>query len=193
MTGLVLAGGRSTRMGTDKALLRVDGRRLVDIAVATLGAVCDAVIVAAGRRRIPDLDVPQIDDPAQGPLPAIVAGLRAARSELVAVVAADMPRADAAVLRRLADLWDGESAVAPVVNGVVQPLHAVYATAATERFAALVDAGERSPTRALASLDARLAAPQAWWHDGLADDFAVSVNSPADLRRLVVPAPRGRA
>lgn len=187
MTGLVLAGGRSSRMGMDKALLRVHGHRLVDIAIDRLREVCERVLVVRGSRRIEGLQVEQLSDAGGGPLVGIVAGLRAATTDLVAVIGVDMPRADPAVLRTLSQLWEGGPAAAPVVGGAVQPLHAVYATAWTSRFAALVAAGERSPRRALAVLEAQLVDDSAWGPVAATADFTRSVNSPEDLAWASAP------
>jgi molybdopterin-guanine dinucleotide biosynthesis protein A len=152
LTGLVLAGGRSRRMGTDKALLPVDGRPLVCNVAARLAAHCPTVLVASGRRRLLQVVWPQVDDrvPGAGPLAGILGGLAAATTPLVAVVAVDMPCPDTDVLRRLANAWSGHAAVVPTHDGRPQPLHAVYATSALRPLAAAFDAGERSPTRALA-------------------------------------------
>ena len=180
MTGLVLAGGASRRMGRDKALLRVDGTRLVDRAVRVLSEVCDTVLLAAGDRRI-DVDgaTPVADAEGGGPLAGIVAGLELATTPLVAVVAVDMPNADGGVLEQLAALWDGEAGVAPMVGGVVQPLHAVYATAFTAEFRDLLAGGERSPRCALETLGARVVDTAGW----STTVFADNLNSPEDLRR----------
>lgn len=181
LTGVVLAGGQSRRMGVDKAMLVVDGQRMVDRAVESLAEVCGQVVVAAGTRTIHGLSVAQIADAGVGPLGGIVAGLRAAPTALVAVVAVDMPTIDTALLLRLAQEWDGESAVVPVTGDRLQPLHAVYSTAAASDLEALLDAGDRSPTRALQRLGCR-AVPVA---DAA---FATNLNRPDDLPPAARPA-----
>ena len=154
LTGLVLAGGRSRRMGVDKATLLVDGRRLVDRAVSTLAEVCGEVLVATGTRTLDALAVAQVHDTGEGPLSGIVAGLHRCTTPLLAVLAVDMPAASAEVFRALAGQWTGEAGVAARADGVVQPLHAIYATQGRESFAQLLAEGERSPTRALEALGA---------------------------------------
>lgn len=183
LTGLVLAGGAGSRMGQDKATMRLTGQRLVDRAVQCLGECCVEVLVAHGATRPLDVagarGVP--DAPGEGPLAGIVGGLRHARTPLLAVIAVDMPRANSDVLRALATVWDGEAAVVPVVDGEPQPLHAVYAVSWTMRYARLLAAGERSARRALQTLGARTAAADAW---GVADPtgrFALNLNTTEDL------------
>lgn len=165
-------------MGTDKATLRVRGERLVDRTVRILQGCCAEVLVASGDGvRLAGLDVPQIADamPGAGPLGGLVAGLEAATYDLVAVVAVDMPDADAGVLRRLADRWDGQAAVVPRAGGRLQPLHAVWAKSAAPELRALLDRGERSVTAAAERLGALVIDADGW------GPFARNINRPEDV------------
>lgn len=178
-------------MGRDKRVLTVDGRRLIDLAVAALEPICSGILLASNGRPVAGLDLETVAD-AQGigPLAGIVGGLQAAGTPLVAVVAADMPRASTEVFRRLVANWHGEAAVVPRANGVLQPLHAVYSTAACDDFRRLLVAGERSPVRAAQALGA--AVVDAAVYDPAADAgaFWTNLNSPADLADLGAdPAP----
>lgn len=181
LTGLVLAGGAGRRMGADKALIEMHGRPLIVHVATRLATVCASVLVAPGARPLPDLPWTQVDDrvPGEGPLAGILGGLAVATTELVAVVGVDMPGFRPDVLATLAQRWHDEPAVVPVIGGRLQPLHAVYAVAALPRLAALFDAGERSPTRALKRTGAALREmpePAPW---------ATSLNNADDLARFL--------
>lgn len=76
--GAILAGGQSTRFGSDKALARLDGVRLLDRAVAWLTPFCDAVVVV-GRRDPAHLCIPDWPRPDCGPLGGLAGALRHAR------------------------------------------------------------------------------------------------------------------
>jgi molybdopterin-guanine dinucleotide biosynthesis protein A len=156
MTGVVLAGGTGRRMGCDKALIDFAGQPLLWRVAERLSVACATVVVAPGTRRLPGLPWPQVDDrvAGAGPLAGILGTLAVASTPLIAAVAVDMPHVDPALLLTLADAWRGQAAVVPVHDGRPQPLHAVYATSALRRLAAMFDAGERSPTRALRGVDA---------------------------------------
>lgn len=184
VSGLVLAGGGSTRMGTDKALLVHAGERLVDRAVRLLRAHCAEVLVASGDGGRLDVDAPQVADVlvGAGPLAGIVAGLAAARSTLVAVVAVDAPYLDAGVLALCAERIGDATACLPEVDGVLQPLHGVWATAVEPEVRAALLAGERSPRRLARALGAVVLGPGEWGpvaRDG--GRFAVSWNRPDDV------------
>lgn len=179
LTGLVLAGGGSRRMGRDKATLLVDGERLVDRAVDRLSTVCARVVVAPGARHLAGLAVEQVPDtdPGRGPLGGLVAGLEVARTPLVAVLAVDMPNADPAVLSALARCWRGEGALIPIVEGRPQPLHAVWSASSA---AAL---RERLTHGALGVLDAAGAVGACFVEGCWPAELGCNINRPEDLPR----------
>lgn len=161
--GLVLAGGGSTRFGSDKALAVVDGTTLLDRAIACLREVCGGpVLVASGaggsRYGVGDGEVADVDG-AVGPLAGIAAGLEALADDTaaVAVLAVDHVTPSAALLRLLAAA--GEEAPGPVscalveADGWPQPLHAVWSTTVADELGTAVRTGERSPTAWLARRD----------------------------------------
>jgi len=135
--GVVLAGGRSSRMGTPKAALEWHGstllRRTVGIlARATGGPV---VVVRAKGQDLPELpkDVEVIDDPQQnkGPVQGIAAGLAALqdRADVAFVSSTDMPFLHPAFVRRvLRAVHEGADVGLPVALGYPQPLAAAYRT-----------------------------------------------------------------
>lgn len=184
LSGCVLAGGRSRRMGTDKARLLVDGQPLVCRVFERVAAVAEDVHVASGDgQRLADLGLPEIPDAFcdAGPLAGILAGLRAARHPLVAVVACDLPEASPAVLAALARCWQGDDVIVPVVAGRAQPLHAVWATTAAEPVAELLAAGTRRVQDALQALRVRRLDAAAWAAADPGARFARNLNRPVDL------------
>ena len=78
--GVVLAGGQSTRFGSDKALAELGGHTLLNRAFDTLTGFCELVVIA-GRERGPGHCIPDWPRPGMGPLAGIAAGLHLARDE----------------------------------------------------------------------------------------------------------------
>jgi len=184
LTGLVLAGGASSRMGVDKAELVVDGEPLARRAERVLRGVCGRVIVASGDgRRLAWLGLPEVADvePGAGPLSGLIAGLEAAATPWVAVVAVDMPDASGTVLRLLAGRAPGRDAAVPRTEHGLEPLHAVYATAAAPTIRAAFEDGERSVTGALRRLDVVVVEPGDWASADPSGRFARNLNRPEDL------------
>jgi molybdenum cofactor guanylyltransferase len=150
----------------------------------------------AGSRRLPgdrvarpgkslDLTLDEIADPPghSGPLAGIVAGLEAADTPLAAVVAADMPEVDVAVLAALRDEWKGEPAVVPVVADRIQPLHGIYATRWEPELRRALEVGRRGVVAALSHVGARLVGAEAWGRIDADARFAIDLDRPADLVR----------
>lgn len=125
--GWVLAGGRSSRMGRDKALIEYRGRPLAVIAAEAIAAVCATVSLVGDPERYAHLGWPVLPDnfPGQGPLSGIEAALAATNAEWNLVVACDMPALDSAVLEGLFALG-AECAVPQSAGGQAEPLCAVY-------------------------------------------------------------------
>jgi molybdopterin-guanine dinucleotide biosynthesis protein A len=118
VSGIVLAGGRSTRFGTDKLAATVAGRPLLHLAIEAVRDVTSEVIVAGGADA-PDPALPpgtrfvRDGGPNQGPLAGVLAGARAAAHDHLLVVGGDMPSLSAAVLDLLCERL--EVAAAPAV------------------------------------------------------------------------------
>lgn len=153
ITGIVLAGGRSTRMGHDKASLRFGDETLASRAVRLLGMVADDVIVvAAPGASLPALPARIVHDAVShlGPLAGIATGLAASTTEVNLIVACDMPLIRPAVLRRLIELREEADICVAVAGGHASPLCAVYRRGVGATAQEMLDAGER---RVMALLD----------------------------------------
>lgn len=142
--GVVLAGGRSTRMGRPKAELAWADTTLLAHVVSRVGEAVDGplVVVRAPAQVLPDLPdgVRVVEDPAEGlgPLQGIAAGLAAAEAPCAFVTATDMPLLAPAFIRRVVALLGDADVAMPVVFGHRQTLAAAYRTSVASVAAALV-------------------------------------------------------
>jgi molybdopterin-guanine dinucleotide biosynthesis protein A len=129
ISGLVLAGGSSTRMGRDKAFLELDGRPLIEIVVERMASVCAEVLIVAGDTRpYAGLGVPVVEDRFRGVgvLGGLHAGLEAAAHELTLAVGCDMPFLSLDLLRVFVDWAEGFDVVLLRQGEQVEPLHGAY-------------------------------------------------------------------
>jgi molybdopterin-guanine dinucleotide biosynthesis protein A len=150
--GVVLAGGRSSRMGAAKAGLEWHGSTLVYRAAAVLGRSVGGpvVVVAAPGQELPALPagVGVVRDPEAGlgPLQGLAAGLAsvADRADAAFVCSTDLPFLHPAFVRRVLDgLDDGVEVVLPVARGFRQPLAAAYRTSLVGLVGTLLGEGNR--------------------------------------------------
>ncbi len=102
VVGVVLAGGRSRRMGQDKAMLTAGGPSLTELAAQRLLAVCGEVLIADGQRQLVAGFLSLPDQPVQGPAGGILAAAAARPGQPLLVLACDLPRVPVALLAMLA-------------------------------------------------------------------------------------------
>ena len=129
LSAFVLAGGRSARMGADKAFLQLDGRTLLQRALELAETVSGDVRVVGAKEKFAAF-APVVGDlyEGRGPLGGIHAALSATRSEFNLMLAVDLPFLEKRFLAWLAEQAQAENAVVtvPRAAGGLQPLCAVY-------------------------------------------------------------------
>jgi molybdopterin-guanine dinucleotide biosynthesis protein A len=131
VSAAIMAGGKSRRMGQDKAWIELDGEPLIQRVATVLAAVADEVLIVANEPRYATLGLPVVPDryPAGGALGGIATGVGAARHDTVLVAACDMPFLDAEVWRLLLRERGDADAVVPRIGGEYETLHAIYTKA----------------------------------------------------------------
>lgn len=178
---VVLAGGRGSRLGgVDKPALVVAGRSLLDRVLDALPGAGTVVAVGPARPTARPVRWHREDPPGGGPVAALAAALPAVSTEVVVVLAADLPALGAAVPRLVAAL----AGSGPAYDGVVlvdgegrrQPLLAAYRTAALREALARVGRVEGASMR-------RLVAGLSLAELGDAEGAALDVDTPADVAR----------
>ncbi len=177
--GLLLTGGRSRRMGRDKATLEVGGEFLAVRLGRLLAEVArPALEVGPGWSGL----VTARPDPGEGPLAAIASGwlsLRERGTESgVIVIATDLPWLTRDLLEWLAARQESSSVV-PMVGGRIQPLCARWSPADLDSAVALVDSGERAVSSALGRDTAYL--DETEWGRAVSSLSFADVDSPEDL------------
>lgn len=128
-SAIILAGGKNTRMGINKAFLKVNQTKIIDYQVDTLRSLCDEVIIVTNKPEdFEYLGVSLIEDliKDRGPLSGIYSGLSVATSPYALVMACDMPYLDRKLIEFMFKECSGYDAVVPVSNRHLQPLHAIY-------------------------------------------------------------------
>lgn len=160
VAGAVLAGGRSRRMGRDKALVELDGRPMVRLVLDALAdaSIAPRVVVGGDAARLSAIDVEVVPDvfPGAGPLGGVVTALEhfVLDAAHVLVVACDLPDVGTGALRPLLERLQptGARGVPDVVvarAGDVQPMCAVWATSLAGDLRRVFEGGERSMFGAL--------------------------------------------
>lgn len=186
MTVVILAGGKSTRMGRDKLALPVSGGTLLTRAAERYGAVFDRVVLSVGdggERDVPGAETVRDIYPGCGPLAGLHAALTAMGCD-VFLTAADMPYSDPGAALRLAELCGGADAcVLTDATGRPEPLFAFYRAGVLPAAEALLAVGRHSMRALLDSVKVKYVSPQqlgGLWSEKL----TVNINEPSDYEKL---------
>lgn len=154
----MLAGGASSRMGKDKALLPYRGAALVEYVAGEVRRACGSVWLVAAEDRYSHLGIPCLPEryAGFGPMSGIEAALRVGGFEWSLIVACDMPGITAEVLQPLVTATQGavcDAVVAAAPGGQLEPLCAVYHAGTLPRFASALAAGDYAVHKLLKELD----------------------------------------
>ncbi len=183
ITGLILAGGRGSRLGgADKGLLPFEERTLVEHAIERLAPQVATLMISANRNRerYAALGWPVVADGGtdfDGPLAGMLAGLRAARTGWLATVACDAPRFPSDLVARLVAGRGAAPAAVAALAGRPQPVFCLLHRSLAAPLAAALAAGQRATGAWLASVGAEpvpFADPQAFANLNTAQDFAAA-------------------
>ncbi len=129
MTAIILTGGKSRRMGFNKAFLKYGDKTFIEHQIARLSKVFDEIILSANDARLyAHLNLPVVSDviPGKGPLGGICAGLIRSTSFHAFVIACDMPFIHEKLILYLQGQIDGYDVVVPRTSRGLEPLHAFY-------------------------------------------------------------------
>lgn len=154
VTGAVLCGGRSTRFGSDKALLELGGRTLLQRALDSLAPAAERLIVGRAYTHVAARFVPDLR-PGLGPLAGLEAALHATEHDWVALAGCDLPCLTVAFWRLLCRrARPGRPVSVRDGRGDFEPLAALYPRSALRPVASRLDAGRLDMQSLLTELDA---------------------------------------
>ena len=145
VTAIVLAGGKSLRLGRNKALETIQGKRLLEHVVDRLRPLASQLLIVTSEAQLnlplPDQAKILVDIYAdKGPLAGIYTGLLASKYSRSIVVGCDMPFLNTELLRFMAELSHGFDPVVPRLSQtMVEPLHAVYAKSCLDKIKAQLE------------------------------------------------------
>ncbi len=188
ISAFVVAGGKSSRMGRDKAFIELEGRSLLQRVLTLAQAVSDKIAIVGDPEKfasfapvVPDVFV------AAGPLGGIHAALQTTTTDLNLVLAVDMPFLDVAFVHYLVEQarTSSEWVLVPSVEGRLQPLCALY----QRGFAAIAEtalrAGRNKIDALFAQVPTRILDESQWTPLGFSPAIFRNLNTPDDLQQVL--------
>jgi molybdopterin-guanine dinucleotide biosynthesis protein A len=184
---VILAGGKSSRMGSNKALLDFGGRPLINILADRIRPITNQILISSNDPTCYEfLHLPVIPDqyPGQGPLAGLHAAMLWHDCLLYIVLACDLPNLRASLLRKLAFLAEGyDIAIPRTRDGIAHPLCAVYRRTCLPAVENSLAQGDNKMIEILeeTSLSIRWVGPE---EGHFKDADLANINTPEDLQRL---------
>jgi molybdopterin-guanine dinucleotide biosynthesis protein A len=194
VTSIVLAGGKSLRLGKSKALEIAGGKSLIERVIQQLKQLSSHVLIATSREQsdlLVAIDAEILVDiyPNKGPLGGIYTGLMASQCSHNIVVACDMPFLNTELLRYMVELSRDFDAVVPRLSmGTLEPLHAIYSKACLDSIRTQLDSGQLRVDSFLSEVRVRyVERPECQRLDPQLLSF-FNINYQSDLERAIVLA-----
>lgn len=129
VTGILLAGGKSSRMGKDKALIKFGDETFISNSIKKLNKLFDEVIVVADnvkKYHIENVNIIRDIYPGMGPMGGIHAALKAAKNDWIFVIPCDMPLWEPFLVEEILKHRLDYDIVVPLINDHMEPLFALY-------------------------------------------------------------------
>ena len=208
-TGFVTAGGRSSRMGRDKAWLKIAGRPMIEHVIDALKPVTSSIAIIANNEEYKGFGFPVFADTnfGVGPLEAIRTAMANSPTSTVVLVGCDMPFVTSELLSFLLNIAnqyqqkspdsrlqtpDFPLAVAPLnEDGKLEPLCALYSTEALETVSNLIASGVRKVSFFFEQISTRLVSFNEIKHLQNAPFFFENINTPEDFQRAIKKIRKG--
>lgn len=182
MQGVVLTGGKSSRMGTDKALIEFEGQTLLDHAVNRISEVVGSVFLS-GAHQVEKLTSIPDAIAGLGPMAGIVASAEFTKDDIL-VLACDMPLVNEQLLQFILSRWSSRvDAVVPTDDHGRQPLCAIYNQSALPILKEALKAGKQKMQLMLNELDVQYI-DMVHEFPNYSPNLFFNVNSPEDLDQL---------
>ncbi len=187
ITGILLAGGQSSRMGTNKALVRLHGKPLIEYGLEVLREVTPEVILSTGRNPFHYGNLPVVQDvhPGCGPAGGIFSALQYSKTSLNLVLGCDMPFIPACLLRLLieeARRHPADITLPADGDGNVQPLCGLYRRELLPFLEESILLGKLKLKRIVTEVNARVI-PLGQAHPCFRSHIFLNMNSPGLLKQ----------
>ncbi|KKO17874.1 MAG: molybdenum cofactor guanylyltransferase [Candidatus Brocadia sp.] len=186
MTAIILAGGKSRRMGFNKALLSYDKKTFIEHQIARLKTIFDEIIISANDAAVyAHLNLPIVSDimPEKGPLSGICAGLIRSSSHHAFVVACDMPFVQEKAILCLREHIGDYDVVVPQTSRGLEPLHAFYSRNCIQPIRQCLDEGKLRIIDFFPMVKARIIHEQEWKELDGSTLSVTNLNTPEEYQK----------
>jgi molybdopterin-guanine dinucleotide biosynthesis protein A len=158
ITGVILAGGKSSRFGKNKAFVKIGGVPLIEKIVVLLGSIFKQLVIVTNMpHEYSYLQIPLSEDIIKGlgPIGGVYTGLEVIEDGKGFFVACDMPFLNEKLIRYMVDAAESYDAVVPKIDWMIEPLHALYCKSCLPVLRELIDGGDYRISKSFETLSVR--------------------------------------
>lgn len=180
ITGVILAGGKNSRMGSDKGMLIVDGKKIIERILSAMRPVVDEIIIISNGKNYDNLGYKVYSDVIKdcGPMGGIHTALSFSTTEKNLIVACDMPFLSSDVLKQIINSPTEYEITVPEFSGEVHPLCAVYSSVCRNRFSQLLANREWKMKQALHHFNTKTIS--------FSDNHFQNINTPEEYQTIKI-------
>lgn len=155
IVGIVLSGGKSSRMGQEKGLVKYHGKALIEYAIDTLKPLCHEMVISTANNDYTYLGLPMIADeiPDCGPIGGISTCMKVVEADVYLVISCDTPHVPTELFTDLVAQLKGKAIIPIDETGRKQPLAACYASSASSFFHEALKSGHLKMMSLLSEMD----------------------------------------
>ena len=182
ITGIILSGGKSSRMGTNKGLLLYNEKPFTQYSIDALAPFTSEIIIVSNYKNYDVFGLKRVNDLFEeaGPLAGIYSGLKHSRTDYNLVLSCDIPLITSGIINQLVENFDSNFDVIQVEsNHKTMPLIAMYKTSCKELFFKLLKQGERRLQYAVNQCKVKTITL-----DTENEKFTLNVNTPETLKTI---------
>ena len=182
ITGIVLAGGKSSRMGSDKGLIKIDNKTFVENVIAAMEPLVNDIIIVSNNTEYDQFGFQRVEDDIKdsGPLAGLYSGLKYSNSEFNLVLSCDIPIIKTEILEKLIEVDYKNYEVTQIEShNKTMPLIAIYQKQCMHKCLELLQQDERRLRVAVNQLKTKTIVI-----DSEYDPFVKNVNNKEDLKTI---------
>lgn len=184
ITGIILAGGKSSRMGTDKAMLLYKDKPFLQHIIDIVNEIVAEIIIVSNHKKHDSFGVRRIEDDIEnaGPLAGVYSGLRTSKTKYNLVLSCDIPLINKEIILKLINNIDNAYEVIQIKsNNKAMPLVAIYKNECESTFLKFLQSGERRLQHVVNQCETKTITLN------LEDDlFVKNINAPEQLKEITI-------
>ena len=184
ITGVILAGGKSSRFGSNKALVSINGSRLIERVITVMKSIFEKLVIITNNPEDYSFLALQTHKDlikGLGPIGGIYTGLNKIKDHKGFFVACDMPYINEKLIRHIIAVRGDFDAVIPKIDWRLEPLHALYSKSCLSKLKELIDSGVYQTNRSFKNMNIRYVnEEEIREHDPQLNSF-ININRPGEL------------